>query len=478
LIREFDNLFSQCKPAFKQFRSALKTHNLAYGLLNCIGRHTLTGMITSSGQQFVDWSSAYRLFQGNRINIDYMFSVIRKTLLHNNGNNNKDDKIYSHMDDTILNKTGKKIVGTSWRRDPLGPPFHTNFILGQRFIQLSLSLPEKPGASRSRAVPVDLYHCPTAKKPRKNDNQQLWNEYKEKKKETNLSLQGVERIKILRNNIDDQGAEQRELVVSVDGSYTNKNVLKNLPKRVTLIGRIRKDCALNELPESKEGSAGRRKVYGKLLPNPEEIRKSDQYPWQEIEAWAAGKTHKFNVKIIDNIRWRKAGEKNLKLVIIRPLAYRLTKNSRLLYRKPAYLICTNTKLELEKLLQAYLWRWEIEVNFREEKSLLGCGQAQVRTKDPVEKVPTFIVAVYSLLQLAAHRVRLSGNDNQLPKAKWYPNKKGKRETTGDLLNSFRSQLLARSMGINFYDFVKMQKRLRDRRNYVDPTISAHFYCRN
>ncbi len=476
MINEFDNLFRECNSAFKQSRSAFRTHNLSYGLLNCLGKHTLTGMISSSGQQFVDWSSVYRLFQGSRINIDYLFSVVRKSLINNELY--KDEEIYSHLDDTILKKTGKKVLGASWRRDPLGPPFHTNFIWGQRFIQLSISLPEKQGISRSRAIPVDLHHCPTAKKPAKRDDQKLWNDYKEKKKKTNLSLKGIERIKVLRKNIDSEGAANRKLIVSVDGSYTNENVLKNLPERVTLIGRIRKDTTLNEVPDGSEGLVGRRRLYGKLLPKPEEIRKSDQYPWQEVEAWAAGKTHKFHLKIINNVKWRKAGNKNLKLVIIRPLSYRLTKHSKLLYRQPVYLICTDTELEIQKLLQAYLWRWEIEVNFREEKTLFGCGQAQVRTKDPVEKVPAFIVAVYSLLQLAAHRVRQSGNVNQLPKAKWYQNKKDHRETTGDLLNTFRAQLMARSMDINFYDFVNIQNSLRNRKNYVDPTISAHFYCRN
>jgi len=450
-------------------------HNLSYGLLNCLGRRTLSGMITSSGQQFVDWTSTYRLFQGDRINVEYLFSVIRESLISNELN--EDDKIYSHMDDTILKKTGKKIVGTSWRRDPLGPPFHTNFIWGQRYIQLSISLPEKPGVSRSRAIPVDLHHSPTVKKPGKNDSQQIWDEYKEKKKELNLSLQGVERIKVLRENIDNQGAIERQLVVSVDGSYTNENVLKNLPERVTLIGRIRKDTSLHQQPNKSEKTTGRKRIYGEELPKPEEIRKSEQYPWQEVEAWAAGKVHKFNLKIVDDLKWRKSGNRNLKLVIIRPLAYRLTKKSKLLYRQPAYLICTDTELEIGKLLQAYLWRWEIEVNFRDEKTLLGCGQAQVRTKEAVEKVPAFIAAVYSMLQLAAERVRRNGNSNLLPRAKWYPNKKDKRETTGDILNTFRSQLLAKSMDINFYDFVNLQQSLRDRKNHVDPTFSAHFYYR-
>ena len=36
------------------------------------------------------------------------------------------------------------------------------------------------------------------------------------------------------------------------------------------------------------------------------------------------------------------------------------------YRKPAYLICYNPHLPPQEILQAYLWRWEIEVNVRGE----------------------------------------------------------------------------------------------------------------
>lgn len=476
MIDEFDNLFSQCRGAFNQSRTYIRARNLAYGALNCMGRHTITGMLTASGQQFIDWSSSYRLFQGNRMDTDYLFSHIRKVLINNELEPNA--PIYAHMDDTIFKKTGKKVAGTSWRRDPLGPPFHTNFIWGQRYIQLSISLPEKAGASNSRAIPVDLQHCPTVKKPKKSNDKQLWDDYKEKKLKANLSLKGVGRIKALRENIDNEGAKQRQLIVSVDGSYTNENVLKRLPDRVTLIGRIRKDSSLHKLPEENNNGVGRKRVYGKLLPTPEQIRVSDNYPWHEVKAWAAGKIHRFNVKIIKDVRWRKAGCKNLKLVIIRPLSYRLTKNSKLLYRKPAYLICTDPDLEIEKLLQAYLWRWEIEVNFREEKTLLGCGEAQVRKEKPVEKLPSYIVALYSLIHLANHRVRKKGWENQLPRAKWYPQKNNIRQTTGDIFNTFRTQLYVKAMDINFYDFVNLQECSRSRKNTVNPTISAIFYSRN
>ncbi len=106
------------------------------------------------------------------------------------------------------------------------------------------------------------------------------------------------------------------------------------------------------------------------------------------------------------ICWQKH---NLQLVVIRPLGYRLTKTSKILYREPAYLICTDNNLSIEKLLQDYLWRWEIEVNFREEKTLLGCGQAQVRNPESAESVPAFISAIYALLHLAAYRSLKASN---------------------------------------------------------------------
>jgi hypothetical protein len=110
---------------------------------------------------------------------------------------------------------------------------------------------------------------------------------------------------------------------------------------------------------------------------------------------------------------------------------------------------------LATLLQAYLWRWEIEVNFKDEKTILGCGQAQVRTQDACEKVPAFVTAVYSMLLLAGNMAK-----NQiLPRPKWYKNKSSVRTTTGDILNQFRSLNWAHSSKINFSDFVNIQKKI-------------------
>jgi hypothetical protein len=54
-----------------------------------------------------------------------------------------------------------------------------------------------------------------------------------------------------------------------------------------------------------------------------------------------------------------------------------------------------------QLIQAYLNRWQIEVNHREEKSILGVGHAQVWSAKSIDRQPIFHVAVYSCLLLAS-----------------------------------------------------------------------------
>jgi len=473
-MHEFDQLLVLSSKAFKQARSAQRARDLAYGALTCLGKHTLTGMLTASGRQFVDWSSAYKLFGQGRFVVQEMFNVARESILQELDSN---QMIIAHMDDTIIKKTGKKVQGAAWRRDPLGPAFQTNFIWGQRFLQISMALPRNTGICQSRAIPIDFHHCPSAKKPGQKASEQDWIEYKEKQKLTKLSIQGSQRIQLLREDLDKQVGSHRQLIMSVDGSYTNKTILKTLPENVTLIGRIRKDTKLNRLPD-QQPRLGRKRVYGDQLPTPEQIRQSDLYCWQQVEAWAAGKPHTFDVKVVKDVRWRTAGEKHdLQLVIIRPLGYRLTKKSRILYRQPAYLICTNNNLDIQKLLQAYLWRWEIEVNFRDEKTLLGCGEAQVRTAQTVANVPAFIVATFALLHIAAHRSFKNNEQIALPRPRWHPKKKHQRLSSCEIVNLLRTQMWAKAIGTNFSGFIKQQYQTRSLSNVANPFTSAIFYMR-
>ncbi|RJP32065.1 MAG: hypothetical protein C4547_14455 [Phycisphaerales bacterium] len=92
------------------------------------------------------------------------------------------------------------------------------------------------------------------------------------------------------------------------------------------------------------------------------MRQKEQHAWQFVEAYAAGNTHAFRIKTLAPVCWRTTGTRlPLRVVVIAPVSYRLTQHGRLLYRQPAYLICTDLDLSLQQLLQEYLWRRDIEV---------------------------------------------------------------------------------------------------------------------
>jgi len=165
------------------------------------------------------------------------------------------------------------------------------------------------------------------------------------------------------------------------------------------VARLRKNAKLRAfLPKAQRRGAQK---YGLPLPTPQEFLHDESIPWQQIEVFVAQKLHRLKFKVIDAVCWPKAtADQPLRLIIIKPAGYRLRKGSKLLYRQPAYLICTTTEVALTHLINAYLARWEIEVNFHDEKSILGVGEAQVWNPVSVERTPAFLVAAYAAVLLA------------------------------------------------------------------------------
>jgi hypothetical protein len=381
--------------AFAQRRTAQRARRLALCQLACVGRHTVSGLLSTGGRQFVDWSSDYRLFSRDRWTSRELFVPITRGLLDLLP---PDAPFAAALDDTLLHKSGRKIPGVAYRRDPMSPPFHVNFVRGQRFVQLAGLLPPADGEGPARGIPLRFEHVPPVPKPGKNASEEERQAYRQRQKAENLNTRAVELLHGLRRELDQRhGAAERRFLVSVDGGYTNKTVLKNLPERTTLIGRIRKDAELFHPPRPEDqASVGPQRQYGRAAPTPEELRQHESIPWQEVSAFAAGKRHTFRVKTLGPVLWKKAGAAQpLRLVVIAPVGYRLRKNSRILYRQPAFLICTDPDLPLDQLLQHYIWRWEIEVNHRDEKQIIGVGEAQVRAAQSVERQPAFAVACYS-----------------------------------------------------------------------------------
>ena len=406
--------------------------------LVCLGRHTVTGLLHTAGSSFQDWSAAYRLFSASRVEAQDLFAVVRRGLLEQLP---ATASLVVALDDSLLPKRGAKTPGVAWRRDPLGPPFQTNLIRAQRVLQLSAALPGGADPQAARLIPLDFQHAPTPPRPRRHASPQQHQQYRRQCRQASLARQGVERLQVLRRNLD-QDTPGRRLEVLVDGRFTNRTVLKNLPPETVLIGRIRHDAKLHLLPATAATGRGRRRRYGERAPTPEQLRQDETVPWQTVEAYAAGKRHHFRIKTLGPLRWRPAGgQRDLRLVVIAPLAYRPRQGSRCLYRRPAYLIASDANLSPQQIVQHYVWRWDIEVNFREEKTLLGVGQAQVRHPRSVEAVPQLIVAAYACLLLAARQTwGPAGFPDALPPPKWRAHRLKPRASTLDLVQHLRAEL--------------------------------------
>lgn len=400
-------------------------------------------MLTACGRAFVDWSADYRLFERDRMDSHALFDPVRKAVLEELPSG---APLSVHLDDTLIRKSGRKVAGAKWLRDPLGPKFRTNFVWGQRFLQISAALPDPVVPGRARGVPLALLHCPLPDKPPKDADAERKREYRVARDSARPSALGVRRLAELRRRVDEDDRERdappRTIVVSGDGGFTNKTTLGEIPERTVFIGRIRKDAALFEPPPPRPDSpgAGRPALYGPALPTPEEIRKDDARPWRTVEAFAAGREHEFRLKTLGPVRWRPAGGRDLQLVVVAPLGYRLRAGSKVLYREPAFLVCTDPELDAETLLRNYLWRWQIEVNWRDEKTVFGMGQAQVRSVRAVRNVPALIAAAYATLMLAAHRVHPVAADSPLPVPAWQRPKPDDRLSPAKALALLRSEL--------------------------------------
>lgn len=406
-------------------------------------------MITTLGSQFRDWSADYSLYSKDRVEADAIFARVRQRIesLH------PESPLCVALDDTILRKRGKLIPGAAYRKDPLGPPFNVNLVWAQRRLQFSAAVTD--AQSRVRMIPIAFEDASTPRKPRKGASDELVDSYKEQMKQRNLNAVAMEKLNRLQaERAEQNGGRAPKLHVLVDGSYTNSKVLRNLPDETVLIGRIRKDAKLSKKPE-EQAAKGRKRIYGDDLPTPEQIRQDPNIEWIKIEAYAGGKRRQFEVKTLSPIRWRAAGEMDLRLVVIRPVGYRLRKGSSKLYTQPAYLICTDPDLPLEDILQEYLWRWDIEVNHRDEKTILGVGQAQVRNETSVVSVPATAVAAFAMLHLAAiEAYGFGGRPVVIPDPKWRNPRKKKRPSTQDLINELRRELWAQAINPrNLSDFM-------------------------
>jgi hypothetical protein len=444
LSQQLHTLLSQgWRLAFAQARTHRRAMQHAFVLPCVLGRRTITRTLCALGRTERDWSADYKMFSRCRWQADRLFQPVLDEHLERY----PQGPVTAAIDDTKLRKTGKKIPGTSWQRDPLSPPFHLNFLYGLRFLQASLLFPHyREGDFPPRAIPVRFQEAPVLKKPGKRASEEQRQEYKRLKPLKNLSTQALELVRGLRTNLDDRDGFARLLLIVGDASFCNKTMFRARRERTELLARCRKDARL-----CFPAPAGQRRKYDQQIFTPEHVRKQVDRPWQRVQVYLGGKRRQVKYKELKGVLWKRgAGTSQLRLLVIAPVPYKLSKHSRTNYREPAYFLSTDLVTTIKLLVQACFDRWQIEVNHRDEKDILGVGQAQVRAPQSVPRHPALAVAAYSMLLLAALREFGPGRThNYLMLPVW--RKDSKRPSFLDIVTLLRKECSETSVSLLLCD---------------------------
>jgi hypothetical protein len=289
------------------------------------------------------------------------------------------------------------------------------------------------GKVPARSIPVRFIAAPSIKKPGKKGTEADWEHYKTLSKKHNLSTLFVEETKKLRGAMDATHLAGKTMIMSCDGSFCNRTCMAIDDPKIVMVARCRKDAKLC-LP-----STARRKVYDDKKFTPEEVRQDPNIPWLVKSFFYGGQWREIRYKEVENILWENGTKrKQLRLIVLAPLPY--VRGGKRNYRDPAYLLSTGLQVPIEILIQAYLDRWQIEYNHRDEKSILGVGQAQVWNEESVRKQPAFHVATYSALLIAnVIAYKDQGHPDFGIRPKW--RKEPKRNTCRALVGLLRACLL-------------------------------------
>ncbi len=435
LLKTFLNLIDPWDKTFPRKSSAFRAKLMCLSILLTLGRKLFSRALASSGRDQIDWSTDYRLFSRCKWSICSLFRPILSSAL----GLLEDDVIAVGFDDTLVRKTGKRIKGASWQRDSMSPHFCINFVWGMRYLQGSILLPlyKSCGSKLCRGIPIQFTQLPKFKKPSRRASEEKWAAYQDLVKKFNTSTTFVKQLRYLRNELNGLGYSSKRLLAVVDSSFVNRTCLTASIPNTDLVGRTRKNARFFFRSKTT------RRFYDPASVTADELRKDRKYSYKRCEVFYAGEKREVKYKEFKEIYWKWGTKKKpLRLLILAPTPYRRSSCSKLEYRNPAFLLTTSFDLPAELLIQKYLDRWQIEVNFKEEKGQLSLGKQQVWSEKSIPRTPAFIVASYAALMLAGV---LHFNDERTDQIfetlpKWRKKSSG-RPSFQDLMAVLRKELL-------------------------------------
>ncbi|HTX10750.1 MAG TPA: transposase [Solirubrobacteraceae bacterium] len=399
-LAELVSLFAGCftQPTFRTFRALL------VGFIARVGEHTITGCLVAGGVAG-GWhhSRGHRFFSRARWSPDrvglVLLDVIVARLIDPGA------PLLIAIDDTLLRRSGPRVWGTAWHREPAGVAprrfaWGNNWVVAAIVVRLSF-------LARPVALPV-LFRLQAKRQDSKHE----------------LAAQLIALIA--------RRYKDRRVDVVADGHYTGPTLV--CQPNVTLITRLRANAALHGLMPPRTGKRGRPRAMGARLPSLAQIASDPATPWETVQVHRYGQTATVQIHRLSCLWYRSHRDRPMTMLLVRDPSgtepYELA------------LISTDLDASAVELVERFACRWSIEVAFEDAKQLVGVGEARNRTELAVKRTVPFGLLCMSLTviwyalyghsptDVAEHRAR----------APWYRTKTN--PSTADMLAKLRRTIIA------------------------------------
>ena len=262
------------------------------------------------------------------------------------------------IDDSPTKRYGPKVEGADIHRNPTPGPADQLYLYGHIWVTISLALRHPQWGAMALPLRAMLY---VRKKTRATIPS--WRRWPRFATKLQLAARLVEWLVPMLKNAG------KTVWVVIDGGYAKRPFLKRVLKlsKVVIVGRLRKDAALRDLPpklrKGQRRGRGRPRKYGKNKISLAK-RAGHKQGWKTAECTLYGKIVTKTYKTFLSTYAPVGGV--IRVVLVRED-----------HRWHAF-FCTDPDASVVEILEAFADRATIEQDFHDVKEIWGTGQQQVR----------------------------------------------------------------------------------------------------
>lgn len=389
IFAAFAPLLLGLRTACKQQRTWYRVLVVWCGALVNLGCQRLSQVIVATGHGDRDWTAWYRLFNRDRVDWTNAQGQLVTELCAELG---RDDPLVVVLDATQLPRTGQRMPGIGWGRNPLTPAWKPGIWRSQRWVGLHGLLP-RSADGKSRALPLRFVPAPSPKATPGITPCPEWQA-------------GARLLTWVRAVVSAQGQASRSILAIGDGAYANAKLLAVLPARTILLARCAKNRALYALP-GPQPARGRKRRYGERLPTPHRTLTSDR-PVQTVPIMVRGRGLSLRVQLLGPALVRPVAHRPVFVLVVHGVKESASHRR----REATYLLVTavgdgqggwKLPLPLSELLSWAWQRWEVEVVHRAIKSGFGLGDQQQWSAAGARGAVQWIAWLAGALTLSGYR---------------------------------------------------------------------------